>query len=349
MLRKTGIRYQETKEQSLEYLRLALPLMTKQAAGTHPISYAVWYEYVSGANAPLKREIDARQQAGHPLSDATTVELFRRHVADVDEATLNRLQLELQRLLSETAESARHSQQGAADYGVTLDQFSQALSTRGERDPNDPLEQTLSLVTQHTVQIKATIAELQDALHGSRSEIEQLRTELDRLREDVHTDALSGLLNRRAFDQTLQALVDLAKAEESPLCLVMIDIDGFKSINDTYGHLFGDRVIRAVAQVLKASIKGRDVAVRYGGEEFALLLPQTPVAGARALAEHIRATIEKARIRRQASEQSVGNVTVSAGISLYRIGESAEVFIARADQALYVSKSRGKNCVTVGE
>ena len=171
MLRKTGICYQETKEQSLEYLRLALPLMTKQAAGTHPISYAVWYEYVSGANAPLKREIDARQQAGHPLSDATTVELFRRHVADVDEATLNRLQLELQRLLSETAESARHSQQGAADYGVTLDQFSQALSTRGERDPNDPLERTLSLVTQHTVQIKATIGELQDALQGSRSKL----------------------------------------------------------------------------------------------------------------------------------------------------------------------------------
>jgi diguanylate cyclase len=343
------MRYQETKEQSLEYLRLALPLMTKQLAAAHPISYAVWYEYVSGINASLKRDVDARQQAGHSLSEATTAELFRKHVADVDEATLNRLQLELHRLLSETAESVRHSHQHAADYGVTLEQFSQALLTRREQNPDDPLQQTLSLVVQHTVQIKSTIAELQQALHSSRGEVDQLRSELERMREEVHTDALSGLLNRRFFDQSLRTLLDVANAEHSSLCLVLVDIDSFKRINDTYGHLFGDRVIRVVAQVLKANTKGRDLAVRYGGEEFALLLPQTPIAGAQALAHQIRTTIEKASIRRQDTDQPVGSVTVSAGISLYQFGEAADAFIRRADQALYASKNRGKNCVTLGE
>jgi diguanylate cyclase len=343
------MRYQDTKEQSLEYLRLALPLMTKQLTPSHPISYAIWYEYVSGQNAQLKQDIDARQQSGQLLNDTITVQLFRKHVADVDEATLTRLQFELHRLLSETAECARHSQQDAADYGVTLNQFSQALSAQGERDPGDPLQQTLSLVTQHTVQIRTTIAQLHQALHGSRSEVEALRAELERLHEHVHADALSGLLNRRAFDETLVALLNSANTERSALCLVMFDVDDFKKINDTYGHLFGDRVIRAVAQVLRANTKGRDVAARYGGEEFALLLPQTPITGALGLAQHIRSTVEKASIRRQGSEQAVGRVTVSAGISLYQFGEPAEAFIFRADQALYVSKSGGKNRVTMDE
>jgi diguanylate cyclase len=341
--------YIETKEQSHEFLRLALPLMSKQMAAAHPISYAVWYEYVSGMNAALKRDLDARQLAGQLLNDAQTVELFRKHVADVDEGALNRLQLELHRLLSEVAQSAKDSHQQTADYGATLDEFSQALSTRRQERPDDPLQQTLRLVAQQTFQIKATIATLQQEFYRSRSEVEQLRRELEHMREEVHTDVLSGLLNRKGFDETLHELLNQANEEQLSLCLVLLDIDDFKRVNDNYGHLFGDRVIRAVGQVLKTNTKGRDVAARYGGEEFALLLPQTPVAGARALAEEIRGVIEKASIHRQDSAQTVGKITLSAGVSLYHLGEPADNFICRADEALYASKKQGKNRVTVGE
>jgi diguanylate cyclase len=148
------MRYRETKEQSNEYLRLAVPLMSKQAAAAHPISYAVWYEYVSCMNPALKRELDARQDAGQLLNDAETLELFRKYVADVDEATLNRLQVELHRLLSEVAQSAMGSHQQTADYGVTLDRFSQALSIRRQEEPEGPLRQALMLVAEHTLKIR---------------------------------------------------------------------------------------------------------------------------------------------------------------------------------------------------
>jgi len=162
-------------------------------------------------------------------------------------------------------------------------------------------------------------------------------------------DGLTGLPNRVFFNEVFNKALSHAKRRNKILAILIVDLVSFKKINAAYGHLFGDRVIRAVAQVLRANTKGRDVAARYGGEEFALLLPQTPITGALGLAQHIRSTVEKASIRRQGSEQAVGRVTVSAGISLYQFGEPAEAFISRADQALYVSKSGGKNSVTMDE
>jgi diguanylate cyclase len=341
------MRYHDTKERSHEYLRLAIPLMSRQAAPAHPISYAVWYEYVSGINAALKRDIDVLQSAAHVLSDAQTLELFRKHIADVDETTLNRLQLELHRLLSEVAKSAMDSQQHAADYGATLHDFSAALSLRRTGDGNDPLQQTLLQVLHDTVAIQTTVATLRQTVEQGRSEVEQLRKELERVRDEMHSDGLSGLLNRKGFDEALHAMLSSANVERSSLCLVMLDIDSFKGINDSYGHLFGDRVIRTVAQVLRSSSKRRDVAARYGGEEFALLLPQTPMAGARTLAEQIRSIIAKSSIRRLDTEHSVGSITVSAGVSGYRFGESADAFIGRADSALYAAKRDGRNRVAL--
>jgi diguanylate cyclase len=126
----------------------------------------------------------------------------------------------------------------------------------------------------------------------------------------------------------------------------MCDIDHFKKINDNYGHLFGDKVIRAVAQVLTDNVKGRDTAARYGGEEFIVLLPNTPLEGARALAEKIRSTIEGGRIKKGGGEETA-KVTISLGVSRYAPGESSASFIERADKALYVSKQSGRNQVSL--
>jgi diguanylate cyclase len=129
----------------------------------------------------------------------------------------------------------------------------------------------------------------------------------------------------------------------------MIDIDHFKAVNDTHGHVLGDKVLRAVAQVLKSNIKGRDVAARVGGEEFAVLLPDTSVAGAVSLSKQICALVSHGRIKRAAGEGTIGQVTLSIGVAVARNGESLESLMERADMALYGAKRAGRARVNVAE
>ena len=192
-----------------------------------------------------------------------------------------------------------------------------------------------------------SMTSLRGRLDDSRREIEQLRQEVDKAREDALADGLTGLSNRKGFDKALAACLSAAEPEDEGPSLLITDIDFFKRVNDTYGHLFGDKVIRAVAQILKDNVKGKDTAARYGGEEFVILLPDTPVEGARHLAEKVRATVERCRIKRTDNNQAVANITVSLGVASYREGESANEFMARAESALYDSKNQGRNRVTV--
>ena len=135
-------------------------------------------------------------------------------------------------------------------------------------------------------------------------------------------------------------------ASDNGLCLLMVDIDNFKNINDTYDHLFGDKVIRTLANTLKSKLKGQDAVARLGGEEFAVLLPETSPQGAHAVAEQIRISIERGKIRHPNSRDHLGGITVSIGIAAYRRGDTLDEWIDHADKALYFSKQTGRNKVT---
>ena len=132
-------------------------------------------------------------------------------------------------------------------------------------------------------------------------------------------------------------------------CLLMLDIDHFKKINDSFGHLLGDKVIKMVARTLKNQIKGKDIAARYGGEEFSVLLPETELKNAWTVAENIRRMIESMSIKRAHDKQEVCRMTISIGVARYQSDESVTDFIGRADNALYHSKNTGRNRVTVFE
>lgn len=337
-------RYRETVNQSAEYLRLLLPLMSRQAAALHPISYAVWYEYVAGINPPLNAAIDELTRDGAVLDEAATAELFRKYIAELDEKTAQRLRSGFHKVLTDMAQSAAHAEGRAERFGKELAQWSEEL---GGADADASVAGGVDRLLFGTREMQGAIATLKERLDASQSEIEKLRQEVDRAREEAIADSLTGLVNRRGFDLALAACLAGMDVSGSGPCLLIADIDHFKTVNDAYGHLFGDKVLRSVAQILKANIKGRDTAARYGGEEFVVLLPETELDGARVLAEKIRATIEKSRIRRADNRQEVAQITVSFGVAGYCRGESAREFIDRADSALYVSKNRGRNRVTV--
>ncbi|HEV7477425.1 MAG TPA: diguanylate cyclase [Burkholderiales bacterium] len=169
-----------------------------------------------------------------------------------------------------------------------------------------------------------------------------VRSQNRMLAELSRTDALSRLPNRGHWEEEVAAAAQRCRSSGQEAALMMIDIDYFKAINDRYGHPAGDEVIRAVAAILRDSLRGNDIAGRYGGEEFGVLLPETPAAGATATAERLRARVEAADL-----ERSLGiRGTVSVGIAFFSMRDAGHAqWIARADRALYMAKGAGRNRV----
>lgn len=161
----------------------------------------------------------------------------------------------------------------------------------------------------------------------------------------AYTDPLTGLCNRSNMLHQLQREISLAHRENRPTSLLMADIDHFKLINDRYGHLSGDRVIFCVAQLLRQCLRDSDLIFRYGGEEFVIMLSGSNASHAQNIAERLRLAVESGRCE-LTNGHSV-SVTVSIGLSEVRLGEKPMDLFARADQAMYEAKARGRNTVIV--
>ncbi|MCR8658772.1 sensor domain-containing diguanylate cyclase [Paenibacillus endoradicis] len=174
-------------------------------------------------------------------------------------------------------------------------------------------------------------------------EIEQKQEELIMINESLIelsvTDKLTGLKNRRYFQEKLEDQIINFARKEKPFSLCIIDIDHFKHVNDTYGHQVGDEVLEQLAYILRKFVRKEDVPARYGGEEFVLLLPRTDIKESKVMAEQLRQQIEDA-------SWVTGRLTVSIGISTFYEDETATGILKKADQALYMSKENGRNRVT---
>lgn len=164
-------------------------------------------------------------------------------------------------------------------------------------------------------------------------------------------DALTGFYNRRQFEQRLKQEVSSAKRQKRSLCAIMTDIDFFKQVNDTYGHPTGDLVLKAVSREIKNRLREYDVAGRYGGEEFIILLPDTTLEEANMVAERLRKAIEskKVDISKLCADKKEINVTISLGVAHYDNNDYEKTLIKKADKALYKAKETGRNKVVLYE
>lgn len=175
------------------------------------------------------------------------------------------------------------------------------------------------------------------------SRVVDMQRQLERL---ATTDSLTGALNRGRFMARAADEVVRAQRNGQPLSAIMLDIDHFKKVNDTYGHATGDEAIRTVVRVCRTMVRGADILGRLGGEEFAILLPDTPLHGAVLLAERLRQALAETDVRISNGAGSVLSFTVSIGVSALRPGEDAVgAVLARADEALYRAKNGGRNRV----
>jgi diguanylate cyclase (GGDEF)-like protein/hemerythrin-like metal-binding protein len=174
-------------------------------------------------------------------------------------------------------------------------------------------------------------------------ELDQLRERIVELERLSSTDRLTGAWNRAHLDRVIEAELSRSIRSRQPVSLVLLDIDHFKRINDTFGHQTGDTVLCELVRVIKAHIRAADFLFRWGGEEFVVLAAATGYRGATALAEALRSKVE------QHSFAAVGSVTISVGVAEHMATENAEAWFGRVDATLYAAKNEGRNCVRVDE
>jgi diguanylate cyclase len=186
----------------------------------------------------------------------------------------------------------------------------------------------------------------QHTLDALSSQVDVLKMELDKARHSANTDGLTGINNRKALDDYLQRLVDRNRVTPTPFSLLMMDLDDFKQLNDTYGHTVGDRMLLAFAEKCLTMVRSDDFLARYGGEEFTLILPGASLRNAAKKAKKLCSSIAAARYAADASPTSDAvSVTVSIGVSAFRKGDTVKELLDRADQCLYKAKAAGKNRV----
>ena len=330
-------------ERTQALAKTALGLMAERGVEPTPGNFELFYAFAAGENPAVSRvmkDMIATREAFTPavLDDlrAQFFEPARAEVA-VEEAGAG-----IAQALSAMLERLAVAERDTEAYGKTLTAASGKLG--GDHSPVALRELVGGLLTA-TQAMEARTKELEGELQRSSHEVNELKAKLDDARKENLTDPLTGVANRKAFDQQLAQAMHTAEETGEPLSLLMCDIDHFKQFNDRWGHLTGDQVLRLVANCLSENVKGRDTAARYGGEEFAVIVPSTPLEAAVTLANQIRGGVEGKKLVKKSTGDILGIITISMGVAQLRPGEPAADFVSRADACLYAAKDLGRNCV----
>lgn len=343
------MRYQEGKLESAEIFRLVIQKMRDLGSSFTPVHYTVVYEYVTGINPPLTEVMDEILASGATVSDEAMEGMFMDYV--IPEMVLplidhrDSLTKDIQNLLQKLADSTSKTSHETQRFQEGLEGYSKTLRS-DKMTGAATLGEVINGVLRDTVSMRNASLLLEGKLGESRQEIHKLQKELQTARVDALVDPLTQLLNRRGLELEMQRVAG-AKPGYTVSSFLMLDIDHFKGINDTHGHLVGDMVIQTVAAVLRAGSGKEDVAARVGGEEFAVVLPGVPIQKAHMLAENIRRKVEKIEIAGSKSARKFGGITISIGIDTFSDGGSWQKAMEKADAALYKSKKDGRNRTTI--
>jgi len=225
------------------------------------------------------------------------------------------------------------------EHNARVKQINEEITGAAQGGSGDDLQSTILAAV---AKVTEANEKLQGELRSAEAKLAEQSAALQSQMEMARTDALTGALNRRAFDDEMQRRVSEYQRYRTPVSLLLFDIDHFKKFNDTYGHQTGDDVLCHVACTLSMVMRDVDLVCRYGGEEFAIILPATDSKGAVLAAERARTAIERMVV--ESSGQNL-KVTISGGIAEVVPNEDLDALVARADQGLYASKKGGRNCV----
>ena len=321
-----------------------LDLMRLHGVPPSSANYEVWLCYRLGRHQALREAVDARIGSGEGFTPDFNTEIHERFFTGLGASAQILLAGErIARDLGEVVAFLKAAEDKSGAYGKKLESAATDLN-RG-LEPQQ-IRQIVSSLAAATLDMANHNKTLNEQLQRSTREAEALRTSLESVRVESLTDSLTGLANRRMFDETLKMRLEEARAQRSELCLILCDIDHFKRFNDTWGHHTGDQILRFLASALQAHARPDHLVAGYGGEEFAMIMPRVNARTAAQTAETLRAAIQAKRLRRRSTNEDLGQVTVSLGIARLQPGDTTQGLVERTDACLYASKRNGRNQVT---
>jgi diguanylate cyclase len=328
-----------------ETARRALDLARQHDLPLLPNVFDVLFRYCAGTTEGVSAFIDGRMVGTERLDLDTVMDCWDRCVGphaihEGLESVSNNLNRGMDRLFAQV-ESGIDSQ---TKFAGDLKEGLSVLASSGDRNSLRDVARKLYQSNHNALSASHDFAQ---ELARSHQLLREARAELETLRETAFIDHLTQLPNRRRLERALDDAVSESASQHKPLCVAVLDIDHFKKVNDTWGHLVGDNVLRRVGRLLRQNVKGRDLAARAGGEEFALVLPATRLQDASRLVESIRQQMEEVVWVRETDEAEIGVITLSAGIAQWQSGETAAKLMDRADKELYRAKASGRNRVSL--
>ena len=310
-----------------------------------PQNFEVWYVYYANVNPKLRDDINQILLEHDKVTENDCQDLYEKHLNfGHDRETFEKAGDQIMNTLQDVTDLMGNVKGSTSHFTGTLKETTNQLSTA--LSPTD-VAALINKVTQETEKMIAYNQDLEGRLSQSSEIMGVLKKDMERIRREAVTDGLTGLANRKAFDDQISRICRQSKRDKEPFSLIIVDIDHFKAFNDKYGHQIGDQVLRLVALTLVDEVKGQDMAARYGGEEFCIILPGTSVRGAEYVAENLRKAVERKEVVNRSTGDNLGQITISLGVAEYGVGETPEDLIRRADRALYKSKDDGRNRLTV--
>jgi diguanylate cyclase len=332
-------------DESVKTLKKTIPLMMKYSVPVNPTNYALWYMYASNEVPNLNRELDAAIKLYDTCPKFRAQQLYNKHIQNesVDEA--NDLQKNIDVAIGKVGDCIGSTQNNAKTFEDAMqlahNELEELDAIKTPMTQNEIAGFVGDLLTK-SMTMRDNAKDLGVSLNIAQEEIKSLRMKLANSQQDALYDSLTGLLNRRSFEQEIDGLLSLPNASA---CLIIADIDKFKIFNDTHGHPLGDQVLKAVGKRLVISCSNGAFAFRYGGEEFAILLPKYTLVEAHKMAEKIRESIERLAIKDRKTGETVANITCSFGVAQLMKDKPAIETINLADERLYSAKQQGRNQV----
>jgi diguanylate cyclase len=333
--------YLEGVEEARPLAAAALAALQRHELASTPDNYAIWYEYHAGYSPNLTRTIDVIISNGVGFDEKTLNDLYTKFFSSAkEEQTVRETSLRVQETLRDVIAVADRARADTRHFGATLDGVAEVDFGTGIDNLNELIQRLLRET--HSMAGRNEYVGLR--MRESVTKIEALERNLESAIRDATMDGLTGVANRKSFDATLRQLAGDAMNSGDDLALLMVDVDHFKSVNDTWGHQVGDLVLRHVAQTLQQSVRGQDYVARYGGEEFAVILQRTNADSAVTVSDNIRHALAREPLRMELTPP-MHVITLSVGVACYEPGDPLTDWVKRSDSALYRAKKEGRNCV----
>ena len=335
----------DDRQQAGEYLRMTLKLIAQYSLITNLANITLFYTYAEGKHTLLNQTINDILKKNGTIVVEDTKNLFKRFFdsSSTNPDSTNKVLSGLNKIVGELGILFSGSVDAMSDKGKVVEDYSLQISQLENYNDVEKIIENMLFATRDLVSINK---KTQSQIQSSADNIDVLKSQLKKVRQEAQTDILTLLPNRRFFTKKLlEEKLNVMNNNAPVFSIMLIDVDRFKQINDTYGHFVGDSALKGIARVFKKNIRQNDFAARIGGDEFSIILPQTALLQAIAVAIKIKSKVGSLSWKIKKSGENFSGMTLSIGIALYHPHESEEDFITRADKALYLAKESGRNTI----